>query len=92
MIKYTSFIRMFLKKGLSYKESVHFSEWKIGMITGKNLQRRRDIAILREKLVEAYEDTVNVSSPSPHVRDYLDGKYKGIELALEALKKQTYER
>lgn len=91
MIKYTSFLRMFLKKGLSYKEAIHFSEWKMGNLAGRMIQRSRDIAIIRSKLVEAYEDTVNVSSPSPHVRDYLDGKYKGIELALEALKKQTNE-
>ena len=91
MIKYTSFLRMFLKKGLSYKEAIHFSEWKMGNLAGRMIQRSRDIAIIRGKLVEAYEDTVNVPSPSPHVRDYLDGKYKGIELALEALKKQTNE-
>jgi hypothetical protein len=92
MVKYISFIRMFIKKGFSYKEAMHMSEWKMGNLAGKLIQRARDLAIIRAKLTEAYEDTINNTSPSPHVRDYLDGKYKGIELALEALKSQTHER
>jgi len=91
VIKYISFIRMFVKKGLSYKEAVHMSEWKMGSKAGELIQRTRDIKIVRDKLTEAYEDTINSTSPSPHVRDYLDGKYKGIEVALEALKNQTHE-
>lgn len=92
MIKYVSFLRTLLQKGFSYKEAVHMSEWKMGMLAGKLIQRNRDAAAIRVKLVEAYEDTINNTSPSPHQRDYLDGKYKGIEVALEALKNQTHER
>lgn len=92
MIKYTSFVRMFLKKGLSYKDAIDMSEWKMGVSHGKRVQHGRDLSTVRAKLTEAYEDTINNVSPSPHVRDYLDGKYKGIETALEALKNQPHER
>lgn len=93
MVKYISFLRMFLKKGVSYNDAVHMSEWKLGLLAGKMIQKNRDVATVRAKLVEAYEETANnVNHPSSHVRDYLDGKYKGIELALEALKNQTHER